>query len=220
MPIARPSPGSLVTPGQLTIYDAFDDAEDPLGSPWQPRINTLLTDMVATGGYGQNTATGEGEYDDSAALLSGFRPNVDIVAYVDKNESINDAVTHECELLMRATQGTTISQQYEGLFSFNGGVQCFKWFDNSGSQGFLELTADSGAISMGREFITGDRIRARISGSTITLSCIESNDAETILGVYTDTAYPTGQPGIGGFIRPGGNAAHFRFVDVLVTQLP
>jgi hypothetical protein len=205
---------------QLSVYEDFEAAESPLGTPWQARVNTALTDMVATGGYGQNTATGEGEYDDSAALLSGFGPNVDIVAYVDKNESINDTVTHECELLLRAEQSSSVSEQYEGLFSFNGGVQCFAWENNAGSQAFRQLTADSGAISMGREFITGDRIRAKIIGSTITLSCIESNDAETILGVYTDSAYPTGQPGIGGFIRPGGNAAHFRMIDVRVTQLP
>lgn len=204
--------------GQMrTIYDTFDDAEDPLGSPWQARINTLLTDFQAAGGKAIAKATGAGDFDDSAALLTGFGPNVDIVATVFKNAAINTGVTHECELLLRSTQSSSLSLQYECLFSFTGGTQCFRWEDSGGQQ-FHELTASSGAINMGREFITGDRIRARISGSTITMSCIEANDAETVLGVFTDSTYATGQPGIGGFIRPGGNAAHFCFQDVRVTQ--
>ena len=211
----------LRVPQPLPFFDGFDVAQDPLGSPWQARVNTLLTDMYASGGKAIAKSVAAGEYDDSAALLSDYGPNVDIVATVFKDPSINAGANHECELLLRATQTTTRSLQYECLFNFGGGIQCFAWEDG-GSQVFRELSASSGPLTMGRQYITGDRLRAKIVGNTITMSCIESNDAETVLGVFTDTAYASGQPGIGGFFRvsEGANQAHFCFLDVRVTQLP
>ena len=203
-----------------SIYDDFSDAEDPLGTPWQARVNTLLTDMYASGGKAIAKSVAAGSYDDSAALLSSFGANVDIVATIFKDAAINTGANHECELLLRATQSETISEQYEALFNFAGTIQCFKWHDDGG-QAFLSLTEDSGPLTMGRAFITGDRLRAKIIGSTITMSCIEANDDETVLGVFTDSTYATGQPGIGGFFRvsEGANQAHFCFQDVRVTQL-
>jgi hypothetical protein len=204
----------------LQVYDAFDDAEDPLGSPWQARVNTLLTDMYATGGKAIAKSVAAGSYDDSAALLSGFGANVDIVATIFKHSGINAAANHECELLLRATQTEELSEQYEALYKFDGTIQCFKWH-NDGGQAFLSLTEDSGPLTMGRAFITGDRLRAKIIGNVITMSCIEANDDETVLGVFTDSTYATGQPGIGGFFRVGEGAdqTHFCFMDVRVTQL-
>lgn len=199
------------------VFDTFDVDASPLSGIWQARINLDLTDFNASGGKAIAAATGDDVFDDSAALLSGFGNNVDIVATVFKDAAINTGITHECELLLRATQSAHLSLEYECLFSFNGSIQCFRWED-VGGQDYHELSPSSGAITMGREFITGDRIRARISGSTITMSCIEANDAETVLGVFTDSTYTTGQPGIGGFTRPGGNTAHFCFQDVRVTQ--
>lgn len=209
--------------GQMrTIFDTFDDSEDPLGTPWQARVNANLTDMYASGGKALGKAAGNGEYDDSAALLSGFTANVDIVATVFKNASINTGANHELELLLRATQDADQSFQYECLFNSQGGTQCFAWEDGGGgTQAFRELTASSGSINLGRAFVTGDRLHAKIVGTTITMSCIDASDVETILGVFSDSAYSTGQPGIGAFYRvgDGANQAHWCFQDVRVTQL-
>src|SRR5688572_1957844 len=112
-----------------SIFDTFDDAEDPLGNPWQARVNTLLTDMYASGGKAIAKSVAAGSYDDSAALLSGFAAYVDIVATVFKDAGINTGANHECELLLRATQTEDLSLQYEALFNFSGSIQCFRWED-------------------------------------------------------------------------------------------
>lgn len=205
-----------------TIFDTFDTDQSPLSSPWQARVNTQLTDMYASGGKAIGNSIGNGSYDDSAALLSGFGPNVEIIATVFVSPSINTGANHELELILRSTQTSGLSEQYECLFNAQGGTQCFAWEDGGGgTQNFRELTASSGSINLGRALVTGDRIRATIVGTEITMSCIDAGDVETVLGVFSDSAYSSGQPGIGAFYRVGDGAtqSHYAFQDVRVTQL-
>lgn len=192
------------------------------GGVWRPRVNTVLTDFLVSGGKAIGKATGLGDFDDSAAHLSGFGPNVEITATIFRDPSLNESATHETELLIRFTaSGTTISLQYECLFNFQGGIQFVLWFNNGGSQGFSFIGSSSGPESLGRDLITGDRIKVRCEGSTFTLSVIEADNTVHVLGVYNDSTYSTGQPGIGAFTRQGdgGDCADLCFQDVLITEL-
>lgn len=208
------------TPYQSATF-AFDGTENPLseGEIWLANTNTALSSFRKSGGRAIGNATGA-SFDDSAALLDGYGVNVQLTGTVFKGTGLA-ATTHEMELLLRSTQSSTISLQYECLFSYTGGTQCFKWFNNGGSQGFQELTADSGLISLGRELITGDRIRARISGSTITMEVIEADNTVRTMGVFTDTTYSTGKPGIGAFTRAseGGDLTKFNFEAFSITEI-
>lgn len=202
----------------------FSSSEDPLsyGGRWLPNTNGILTRFRTSGGRAIAKATGQtGDYDDSAAVMSGFGPDVEMTATVYKDTGINTGATHECELLFRVSQTATISVQYEALFSFNGGVQFVRWFNNGGSQGFDFLSASSGPESLGRQFVTGDRIRARAQGSVFTLSCIDASDVVTVLGVYNNSVIASGNCGIGGFFRlgDGANQAHFCFEDFHITEV-
>ncbi|HET8932235.1 MAG TPA: hypothetical protein VFN67_02290 [Polyangiales bacterium] len=202
----------------------FSTAEDPLsyGGRWLANTNGILTRFRTSGGRAIAKATGAGDFDDSAALLSGFGNNVELTSTVYKDTGINTGATHECEFLLRATQiSSTISVQYECLFSFTGNIQFVRWFNNGGAQGFDFVSASSGPESLGRPFVTGDRIRARCSGSTFTMSCIEADGDVIVLGVYNDSTLASGMCGIGGFVRTldGANPAHFCFEDFHITEI-
>lgn len=204
--------------------DAFDVDQDPLtsGGRWLNNTNANLTRFRTSGGRAIAKAIGAGEYDDSAALMEGFGPDVEMTATVFKDPSINASATHECEFLMRASQSATLSFQYEVLFAHFGGCQIFRWADNgAGGQAFLNVTKLSGSENLGRAFVTGDRIRVRIQGSTITASVIDASNNVTVLAVYSDTTLTTGLCGIGGYFRTseGANQAHFCFEDVYITEV-
>jgi hypothetical protein len=203
-----------------TFTDNFATDQNPLGSPWLANVTPGLTAMTAAGGRAVGLAQGAGLYDDSAALLDGFGANYEITATVFKGTGLAET-THEMELLLRSTQQEDIVEQYECLFAFDGSVSLVLWFDDGGTQGFEVLTPDSGTGAIGRALITGDRIRASVSGSTITMQFIEADNTVHTAIVKSDSSYPTGKPGIGAYTRAeqGGDLTKFCFESVTVRQL-
>lgn len=208
----------------MTKYStAFATTQDPLSESgtWLARVNANLTDMYVANGRAIAHALGVGAYDDSAALLSGFSTDFETTCSVYKDESLNRGATHENELLSRSTQTSTISTQYESLFSYTGGIQFIRWFNNGGTQDFAVITATLGSENLLREIVTGDRIRSRAAGSVFTLSVIDGSNVETLLGVYVNTVVTTGQPGIGGYTRSsdGGDATKFCYQDAQISDV-
>ena len=206
-----------------SYQEDFSVSEDPLsrGGRFLNNTNTLLTRFRAASGRAIAKATGQaGDYDDSAALMDGFGPDVEITATVYRDVSLNTSATHECEFLFRASQTSNRSLQYEALFAWQGSIQAVRWYDSGGQQ-FEFLTAVSGPQSLGRGFVTGDRIRARMQGSILTMSCIDASNVVTVLGVFNNSVLASGMCGLGGFVRvgDGGNPAHFCFEDVLITEV-
>jgi hypothetical protein len=61
--------------------------------------------------------------------------------------------------------------------------------------------------------VTGDVIKATIAGNVISLYI-----NGTLMGRATDSAFTTGQPGIGFFTRPGGNSAHLALTQITATS--
>ncbi len=201
---------------------AFALTEDPLSesSVWAAPSNTNLTRMRSASGHAIAKAQGAGAYDDSAAHLSGYAANYEITTSVYKDGTLVNTATHECEHLMRINDGASATAQYEALYSFTGSTQCVRWFNNAGSQDFEFLSALTGAISIGGEFSTGDRIRTRVAGAFIIMSAI-IGATETLLGVYVNTVLTSGQPGVGGYTRvsDGGDASKFAFDDAQISDI-
>lgn len=207
----------------MTIVNtAFPNTENPLATPWQARITTLLTDMRSVPGKAIATAAGIGSFDDSAALLDGFGADTEITCGVFLDPTLNPAATHECELLTRSTQSTTFAQQIESLFAFFGGVQGVEWINSGGSQGFNFLTSIFGANTISRDFVTGDIIRTRHVGTRAQLSVVNFLTGDEIyLSVFQSDTPATGQPGIGGFTRvaDGGDPTKFCFTSADVSDV-
>jgi hypothetical protein len=193
---------------------SFDREENPLSESgvWRRAVNNF-TNVKSSGGVAHGTNGITNGYDDSYALLSGFAPDQTIEAVVQRSSSLNTNVTHEAELLLRFTDSTSGARGYECLFAFFGGVQVIRWNGTQGDYTVLSSTAGNGSI--GRELRTGDVIEASISGNVISLYI-----NGTLMARATDSAYATGQPGIGFFIRPGGNSAHLAFTRITASSRP
>lgn len=201
----------------------FPNTEDPLNESgeWSANTNLILTSMRSAAGKCIANAIGVGSFDDSAALLvDAIGDDFEITSKVFFDGSLDRDATHECELLLRASQTAAVSTQYEALFSFGGGIQFVRWFNNGGTQDFAFISATFGDESLGTDFQTGDFIRARAAGTAFVLSVIRAG-VEDVLGVYINNVIATGgQPGIGGFTRQsdGGDASKFCFQSVQISD--
>ena len=100
---------------------------------------------------------------------------------------------------------------YECLFAFFGGVQIVRW---NGTQGnYTVLRSTTGSEHLGRGLASGDVVKANITGNVISVYV-----NGVLLARATDSAYATGQPGIGFFTRPGGNSAHLALSKFTATS--
>jgi hypothetical protein len=86
-----------------------------------------------------------------------------------------------------------------------------RWNGTQGDYTVLSSTAGSG--NLGRELLTGDVLKASISGNVIDLYI-----NGTLVMRATDSAFTTGQPGIGFFTRPGGNSAHLALTKITASS--
>jgi hypothetical protein len=130
---------------------------------------------------------------------------------VQRSSSLNTSVTHEAELLLRFSDSTSGARGYECLFAFYGGVQVVRWNGTQGDYTVLPSTAGTG--NLGRELLTGDVIKASISGNVINLYI-----NGTLVMRAADSAFTAGQPGIGFFTRPGGNSAHLALTRITASS--
>jgi hypothetical protein len=175
----------------------FDIAENPLSEDgrWR-RADNAWTNVQTFGGVAFGTNGITNGYDDSYALLSGFGPDQTAEATVFRDASLTPSVTHEVELLLRASDDANNARGYECLFNFAGGIEIVRWNGAIGDYTYLSVLDARG---LGRPLATGDVIKATIAGNTIR---VYINGTE--MGRAVDSALATGQPGISFFIRPGG----------------
>jgi hypothetical protein len=199
-------------PSSGSYSSSFDLEENPLreGGAWRRAVNNY-TNVRSSGGVAFGTNGITNGYDDSYALLSGFGPNHTVEAVVQRSSSLNRNVTHEAELLLRFSDSSSGARGYECLFAFYGGVQVIRWNGTQGDYTVLPTLAGSG--SLGRELLSGDLIKCSISGNVI-----NAYINGTLVMRTSDSAFTTGQPGIGFFIRPGGNSAHLALTRVAASS--
>ncbi|HEX7671125.1 MAG TPA: hypothetical protein VF395_16135, partial [Polyangiaceae bacterium] len=191
----------------------FDLTENPISeSQHWSRASNAFTSVVTENGVAHGTNGPANAYDDSYALLSGFGPNQEAEAVIERSSMLATGTTHEVELLLRFSDDSGNARGYECLFAYFGGVQSMRWNGPMGS--FTELPT-SVSNSLGRELVTGDVIKANIIGTIISLYI---NGA--LMARATDTMFTTGQPGIGFFTRPGGNSLHLAITSYGARTLP
>jgi hypothetical protein len=190
-------------PGAVSYSTNFDLTENPIseGGRWR-RANNSFTNVVTENGGAHGTNGPANDYDDSYSLLSGFGPDHALEAVVYRSPSLATGISHEVELLLRFTDDANGARGYECLFAYYGAVQIVRWNGRMGD--FTVLSITEGAVSLGRDFVDGDVIRANIVGNVI--SVYVNN---ILMARATDSAFADGQPGISFFTRPGGNSAHF-----------
>lgn len=196
-----------------TYSTNFNLSENPISEngAWRRAGNTF-TNVATNGGIAFGTNGQTNNFDDSYALLRGFGANYTAEAVVQRSPSLNPSVTHEIELLLRFTDDATTARGYECLFSFDGNLQIFRWDGaNLAGMNFAEITQLLPAfVKTPRQ--SGDRLKASISGNTITVFI-----NGIAVATASDSRYATGDPGIGFFTRPGGNSANYGMTSYTVT---
>ena len=198
-PSPVPAPAPALPPGAAVSYQTtFDFTENPIsdGGRWVNNGGPLWTKVRTENGLAFGTNGPQNTYDDSYAHLSGFGPNqqAEAVVHVDST-LLGDP--HEVELLLRWADSAGNVTGYECLFHINGQVQLMRWNGPFGE--FTEMPNATGRKSAGRDLVTGDVIKATISGNVIN-AYINGFPISQV----TDSTYATGQPGIGFFKRLTG----------------
>jgi len=189
----------------------FDKNENPIseGGAWH-RAKNSWTDVQTAGGVAFGTNGVTNSYDDSYALLSGFGPDQTAQGVIYRDTSLSANTSHEVELLLRASDDATHVRGYECLFNYAGGIQIVRWNGDFGNFTVLQVFD---AVSLARELMTGDVIKASMVGSEIR---VYIND--TLMGRAVDTTFSTGQPGMAFFIRAGGHQRLLGLTSYIATS--
>ena len=217
VPLPAPAPGPAPAPppppnAAVSYQTTFDFTENPIsdGGRWVNNGGPLWTKVRTENGLAFGTNGPANTYDDSYAYLSGFGPDQQVEAVVQVDSALLGD-PHEVELLLRWADSAVNARGYECLFHFNGSVQLMRW--NGPFADFIEIPNFTGR-SAGRPLVTGDVIKATISGNTIVTYL---NGVELVR--VTDSMWPTGQPGIGFFKRLTGVNGGFAITSYTASSV-
>ena len=201
-------------------FSTFSAAENPLSESgaWS-NTDATRTQIASSGGRAFGTQVGGG-YDDSVAWLTGTWPaDVQLTATVFRG---SPSGIEEVELLLRGAQTSSSTTGYEVNFAHDGQyVNLYRWEGGTNLSDFVPIVPENThAIAGGLN--TGDRIRVRIVGDTVT-AWFDKGAGWVILFSGSDSSvgghakYPSGRPGIGAFKTSGSGALdQFSFEDFTV----
>ncbi|MEO5624654.1 MAG: hypothetical protein ABIQ70_01440 [Dokdonella sp.] len=203
-----------------SYFTTFATNENPLyeSAAWS-NIDATRTSIATSGGRAFGTQAG-GAYDDSVAWLNGAWPaDVQLTATVFRGSSSG---IEELELLLRGAQTATTTTGYEVNFAHDGQyVNLYRWEGGIQLADFVPIVAEN-THSIADGLHTGDRIRVRIQGDTVTALYDKGAGWVTIFS-GSDTSvgghakYASGRPGIGAFKTSGSGALdQFAFEDLTV----
>jgi hypothetical protein len=190
-----------------TFTTEFDGTENPLseGGAWS-HAGLDWTKVQKANGIAFGTQTGNGGYDDSYAVLSGFGPDQSASAKVHIASSVDRSCTHEMEILLRWADSNHNARGYEINISFDGGYsQIVRW---NGAYGDFTVLGD-GTYTGLKE---GDTFQASIVGDLIKIS-VNGNPIAQV----RDSKFTTGNPGVGFFRRACGTNADVGFQNFSAT---
>jgi hypothetical protein len=169
-------------------------------------------DVSTTPGLAIGLQTGAMGYDDATALLTGsWGPDQTVEATV-YTVNQNDSYSEEVEIRLRSAMSAHSNTGYEILFkcskTTNAYMEIVRWNGPLGN--FTYLIRRPGAQYGVKN---GDVVKATIVGNVITAYI---NGVE--VARVTDSTYPTGNPGMGFFLRgPAGKNADYGFMSFTAT---
>jgi hypothetical protein len=113
-------------------------------------------------------------------------------------------------MLLRWADSAQNARGYECQFDHQGGVQIIRW---GGPFGDLTDVPGAGFRTLGRNFVSGDIVKANVIGNTITLYINGLAFYQAI-----DSTWTTGQPGIGFFKRAAGLNTDFAITSFTASS--
>jgi len=205
---------SAVTVSSQTYTTNFTATENPLseGGKWTNggAVGVDWQNVQTTTGS-PNTAYSTGicnGYNDCIAILSGYPATQSAQATVFRQAGYTPPSTHEVELLLRFKVTSHSARGYEMDFWFGGSeLEFVRW---NGPIGDFTVLTSTGPGPGG--LVTGDVIKAQITGSTIT-----AYKNGNVIATCTDNTFSDGNPGMGFFVRPGGTLKNFCYSSFTAT---
>lgn len=199
-------------PGAVNFATTFETTEAQIseGGAWIKSPNLwrpVKTELGVAHASGFNAG-----YDDSYSLMAQpFGPDqtVEVVLEVgsapfDRNQS------HEILLMLRMGDDASNARGYECQFNFAGGWDILRWNGPMGSWSPINLTWSS---YWGQDLKTGDVLKCSVVGNVITAYI---NNVMMLQG--NDSLFTSGQPGLGFFVRPGGDLTHLKATSFKATS--
>jgi len=201
-------------------FSTFATTENPISESgaWS-NIDATRTQMATANGRAFGTQVG-GAYDDSVAWLAGTWPaDLQLTATVFRGASSG---IEEIELLLRGAQTANSTTCYEINFAHNGQyVNLYRWEGGINLSDFVPIVPEN-THSISGGLNSGDQVRVRIAGDTVTAYYNKGAGWVTIF-TGSDTSvgghakYASGRPGIGAFKTSGSGALdQFAFEDLTV----
>ena len=210
-PPPSPPPGTPRT----SYTTSFDRTEMPLseGGAWLHTPNVWSPVRVQNGyAHGTQRELSRNGYDDSYAYLSGnWAPNQTIQGVVQRNPGDPRDASMEVLLMLRVSDDSNNVRGYECLFNYYGGADLVRWSGPYG--GWKSLSFTRGGTALGRHLQTGDVLKCRIQGNTITSWVNDKLMAEAV-----DSQITSGAPGIGFFTRAGAGDQWLTLKSVTATS--
>ncbi|MEO5560835.1 MAG: hypothetical protein ABIR10_14220 [Dokdonella sp.] len=218
--LVLPISAAFAAPFEGNYWTMFNTNENPISESgaWS-NIDATRSSIATSGGRAFGTQAG-GAYDDSVAWLDGtWPPDVQLTATVFRGSSSG---IEELELLLRGTQAASTTTGYEVNYAHDGQyVNLYRWEGGIQLADFVPIVAEN-THSIPDGLHTGDRIRVRIQGDTVTAFYEKGAGWVTIfsgsdISVGGHAKYPSGRPGIGAFKTSGSGALdQFAFEDLTV----
>ena len=210
-PAPAPTPAPEPAPnGTVNHSSTFDNAEYPLSEGGLlGHANNSWTYLRSSNGVVFPTNGTTNMYDDSYAYLrhgfkadgtqAAFGPVQTVEVVVSRTSDVNCSVTHEVEIWLHLTDDSNNLRGYELDFPCNGTLQLGRWDGPFGDSSAIKNVPTTQVNAFSRAIITGDVLKGDITANGVITMYV--NGVPILRG--TDTTYPTGAPGIGGFLRPG-----------------
>jgi hypothetical protein len=214
--------GSVSAAPTQSYLTTFSSSENPISESgaWSG-IDTRRTQMATSGGRCFGTQVG-GAFDDSVALLATAWPaDVQVTGTVFRGSTSG---IEELEIMVRGAQTTTTTTGYEINYAHDGQyVNVYRWEGGINLADFVPLIPEN-THSIPGGLSTGNQIRVRIQGDTITALYNKGAGWMTVF-TASDTSvgghakYASGRPGIGAFKTSGSGALdQFAFEDLEVLS--
>ena len=187
----------------------FDGTESPLseGGRWVNGKTVGLDWQDVRTANGNAFGSGVSyNYDDCIAHLTNHSIGADqqVSGTIRCASGYSAGTSHEVGLYLRMNISAHSARGYEILLPApNGGVfQVMVWEGPAGN--FHEITGNGGSGTLPRPLRDGDVVTAKIVGNKIQVYL-----NGTLFNTTIDSTYSSGNPGMGFFIRPGGDIDKF-----------
>jgi hypothetical protein len=192
-----------------TYTTNFPLTENPIseGGVWH-KAGLDWANVATTPGRAFSTQTSNA-YDDAYAFLSGFSSRQSGQGVIHLASGYSPPNSHEVEIILRASDAAHEIHWYECNLSWDGGYAQIVRIDGAIGQ-FQDITQTSVPIKPKN----GDVFRCTADGNVIT-----SYLNGVMMSRTVDDTFPSGQPGMAFFIRPGATASSYCFSSFTASNL-